>query len=388
MISLVDSALDFWLTLGPYGDLFEKKMRDFFGARDFILVNSGSSANLVAVGSLMAPELEGHLEKGDEVITPAVTFPSTVAPILQNGLIPVFVDAEVGTYNINPHLIEEAISPRTRALIVPHTLGNPCDMDIIGDIVRRHDLFFIEDTCDALGSTFRGKLVGTFGDIGTLSFFPAHHITLGEGGGVIMNGAKFSKIARSLRDWGRDCWCAPGESNTCTKRFGWQLGSLPEGYDHKYIYSHIGYNLRPTDLQAAIGVVQADRIPEFTEQRRKNFLRLYQAMEPYQEFIVLPKLDPRSQPSWFGFPITVKHGVSRRELVQWLEAAKIETRSVFGGNILRQPGYSNIRCRVHGELSQSDIIMRDTFFIGVYPGLTPEIMDFVIDRLRAFFGRI
>ncbi|MEE9569833.1 MAG: lipopolysaccharide biosynthesis protein RfbH [Candidatus Binatia bacterium] len=388
MISLVDSALDFWLTFGPYGDRFEKKMRDFFGARDFILVNSGSSANLVAIGSLMAPELEGHLEAGDEVITPAVTFPSTVAPILQNGLIPVFVDAEVGTYNINPHLIEEAISPRTRALLIPHTLGNPCDMDIIGDIVRRHDLFFIEDTCDALGSTFRGKLVGTFGDIGTLSFFPAHHITLGEGGGVIMNGAKFSKIARSLRDWGRDCWCAPGESNTCTKRFGWQLGSLPEGYDHKYIYSHIGYNLRPTDLQAAIGVVQADRIPEFTEKRRKNFLRLYQAMEPYQEFIILPKLDSRSQPSWFGFPITVKHGVSRRELVQWLEAAKIETRSVFGGNILRQPGYSNIRCRVHGELRQSDIIMRDTFFIGVYPGLTPEIMDFVIDRLRAFFGRI
>ena len=335
MISLVDSALDFWLTLGPYGDLFEKKMRDFFGARDFILVNSGSSANLIAIGSLMAPELEGHLEAGDEVITPAVTFPSTVAPILQNGLIPVFVDAEVGTYNINPHLIEEAISPRTRALLIPHTLGNPCDMDIIGDIARRHDLFFIEDTCDALGSTFRGKLVGTFGDIGTLSFFPAHHITLGEGGGVIMNGAKFSKIARSLRDWGRDCWCAPGESNTCTKRFGWQLGGLPEGYDHKYIYSHIGYNLRPTDLQAAIGVVQADRIPEFTEQRRNNFLRLYQAMEPYQELIVLPKLDSRSQPSWFGFPITVKHGVSRRELVQWLEAAKIETRSVFGGNILR-----------------------------------------------------
>jgi len=388
MISLVDSALDFWLTLGPYGDLFEKKMKDFYGARDFILVNSGSSANLIAIGSLMAPELEGHLEAGDEVITPAVTFPSTVAPILQNGLIPVFVDAEVGTYNINPHLIEAAISPRTRALLIPHTLGNPCDMDILGDIARRHDLFFIEDTCDALGSTFRGKLVGTFGDIGTLSFFPAHHITLGEGGGVIMNGARFSKIARSLRDWGRDCWCAPGESNTCTKRFGWQLGGLPEGYDHKYIYSHIGYNLRPTDLQAAIGVVQADRIPKFIEQRRNNFLRLYQALEPYQEFIVLPKLDSRSQPSWFGFPITVKQGVSRRELVQWLEAAKIETRSVFGGNILRQPGYSNIRCRVPGELSQSDIIMRDTFFIGVYPGLTPEIMDFVIDRLRAFFGRI
>lgn len=387
MISLVDSALDFWLTLGPYGDLFEKKMRSFFGARDFVLVNSGSSANLLAVGSLMAHDLEGHLERGDEVITPAVTFPSTLAPILQNRLTPVFVDAEVGTYNINPHLIEEAVSPRTRALVVPHTLGNPCDMDIIGDIVRRHHLFLVEDACDALGSTFRGRLVGTFGDIGTLSFFPAHHITMGEGGGVILNKARFSKIARSLRDWGRDCWCAPGESNTCTKRFGWQLGSLPEGYDHKYIYSHIGYNLKPTDLQAAIGVVQADRIQDFVEKRRENFLRIYQALEPYQDFIILPRLDPRSQPAWFGFPITVKNGVSKRELVQWLEAAKIETRAVFGGNILRQPGYADVECRISGDLTQSDIIMRDTFFIGVYPGLTPEMVDFVLERLRSFFSQ-
>ena len=387
MVSLVDSALDFWLTLGPYGDLFENKMRNLFGARDFILANSGSSANLLAVGSLMSHELEGHLEEGDEVITPAVTFPSTLAPIIQNGLIPVFVDAEVGTYNINPNLIEEAISPRTRAIIVPHTLGNPCDIDIIIDIVRRHRLFFIEDTCDALGSTFRGRLVGTFGDIGTLSFFPAHHITLGEGGGLIMNKVRFSKIARSLRDWGRNCWCAPGESNTCTKRFGWQLGSLPEGYDHKYIYSHIGYNLKPTDLQAAIGVAQAERIPEFTERRRQNFWKLYRSMEPYQDFIILPKLDSRSDPSWFGFPITAKEAVSKRELVQWLEAANIETRSVFGGNILRHPGYAKIRCRAPRDLSQSDIIMKDTFFIGVYPGLTPEMLDFMIDRLRAFFDR-
>ena len=385
MISLIDSALDFWLTLGPYGDLFEKKMRNFFGARDFILVNSGSSANLLAVGSLMSPDLEGHLKRGDEVITPAVTFPSTLAPVLQNGLIPVFVDVEVETCNINPHLIEEAISPRTRALVIPHTLGNPCDMDIIGDIVRRHHLFLIEDACDALGSTFRGGLVGTFGDIGTLSFFPAHHITMGEGGGVIVNKARFSKIARSLRDWGRDCWCAPGESNTCTKRFGWQLGSLPEGYDHKYIYSHIGYNLKPTDLQAAIGVVQADRIQGFVEKRRQNFLRLYQALEPYQDFITLPRLDPRSQPAWFGFPITVKNGVSKRELVQWLETAKIETRAVFGGNILRQPGYANIERRIPGDLTQSDIIMRDSFFIGVYPGLTQVMIDFMIERLKSFF---
>ncbi len=386
MMSLVDSALDFWLTLGPYGDLFEKKMRSFFGARDFVLANSGSSANLLAVASLVSPDLEGHLEPGDEVITPAVTFPSTLAPILQNGLTPVFVDAEIGTYNIDPHLIEEAISPRTRAIMIPHTLGNPCDMEIIGDIVRRRHLFLIEDTCDALGSTFQGRLVGTFGDMGTLSFFPAHHITMGEGGGVILNRAKFCRIVRSLRDWGRDCWCAPGESNTCTQRFGWQFNGLPEGYDHKYIYSHVGYNLKPTDLQAAIGVAQADRIPEFVAKRRENFMRLYRALEPYQDFLVLPRWHPSAEPAWFGFPITVKNGLSKRGLVGWLEAAKIETRPVFAGNILRQPGYAHIPRRIHGELTRSDTIMRDTFFIGVYPGLTGEMLDFMIERLTDFFS--
>ena len=242
--------------------------------------------------------------------------------------------------------------------------------------------------CDALGATFRGRLVGTFGDLGTLSFFPAHHITMGEGGGVIVNRAKFTKIVQSIRDWGRDCWCAPGESNTCSKRFGWELGELPRGYDHKYIYSHIGYNLKPTDLQAAIGVAQAERIPEFVEKRRANFRQIYEALEPYQESIILPRLDPRSEPSWFGFPITVKSGVSRSELVQWLEAAKIETRNVFGGNILKQPAYSRIRCRIFGDLSQSDVIMRDSFFLGVYPGLTQEMMDFMVERLKSFFGRL
>lgn len=387
MVNLMDSALDFWLTLGPYGDLFEKKMRYFFNSRDFILVNSGSSANLTAVGSLMCRDLDGHLERGDEVVTPAVTFPSTLAPIVQNGLIPVFVDAEVGTYNINPHLIEGAVSARTRALVIPHTLGNPCDMDIIGEIVRRYHLFLVEDTCDALGSMFQGKLVGTFGDLGTLSFFPAHHITMGEGGGVIVNNPRFSKIARSLRDWGRDCWCAPGESNTCTKRFGWQLGELPEGYDHKYIYSHIGYNLKPTDLQAAIGVSQADRISEFVAKRRENFSRLYKALERYQDLIILPQWDSRAEPAWFGFPITVKEQVSKRELVQWLEGAKIETRAVFGGNILRQPGFAKIDCRIAGDLHQSDVIMRNTFFVGVYPGLTEEMIAFMIQRFHDFFDR-
>ena len=388
MLHLVDSALDFWLTLGPYGDLFEKKMKAFFGARDFVLVNSGSSANLMAVTALMSPQLERRLEKGDEVITPAVTFPTTLAPIVQNGLVPVFVDGEVGTYNINPSLIEEAISSRTRAIMVPHTLGNPCAMDVIVDLAQRHNLFLIEDSCDALGATFDGRLVGTFGDLGTLSFFPAHHITMGEGGGIIVNRARFSKIVRSLRDWGRDCWCAPGESNTCGQRFGWQVGDLPEGYDHKYIYSHIGYNLKPTDLQAAIGVAQADRISEFVEQRRQNFLRFHQTLEPYQDFLILPRWHPRAHPSWFGFPITVKNGLSRRELVQWLEAAKIETRSVFAGSILKQPAYAHIPHRIYRELTQSDIVMRDAFFIGVYPGLTSEMIEFVSERFRNFFDHL
>ena len=387
MIRLVDSALDFWLTLGPYGDLFEQKLRQFFKTHDFVLVNSGSSANLVAVMSLMAAEQDRHLKPGDEIITPAVTFPTTLAPIVQSGLIPVFVDAEVGTYNINPHLVEEAISPRTKALFIPHTLGNPCDLELLTEIAHRHRLLLVEDCCDALGSKFKDQLVGTFGELGTLSFFPAHHITMGEGGGVIVNKAVWSRIVRSLRDWGRDCWCAPGESNTCTKRFGWKLGDLPEGYDHKYIYSHIGYNLKPTDLQAAIGVAQADRIPEFVAARKENFKKLYQALSAYQDFLILPRLDPRSDPSWFGFPITVTNGISRRELVHWLESAKIETRAVFGGNILRQPAYRQIPCRVPRELTQSDTIMRDTFFIGVYPGLTPEMIDFVVDRFREFFAR-
>ena len=387
MVRLVESALDFWLTLGPNGDIFEQKLRQFFGAHDFVLVNSGSSANLVAVMSLMSPDQASPLKAGDEVVTPAVTFPTTLAPIVQSGLIPVFVDAEVGTYNINPHLVEKALSPKTKALFIPHTLGNPCDLEILTQIARRHNLILLEDCCDALGSKFRGQLVGTFGELGTLSFFPAHHITMGEGGGVIINQARWSRAIRSLRDWGRDCWCPPGKSNTCTKRFGWKLGDLPEGYDHKYIYSRIGFNLKPTDLQAAIGVAQADRIPEFISARKENFKRLYQALSAYSDFLILPRLDPRSEPSWFGFPITVTNGVSRKELVEWLESAKIETRSVFGGNILRQPAYRGIQCRVHGELTQSDVIMRDSFFIGVYPGLTSEMLDFVIDRFQAFFAK-
>jgi CDP-6-deoxy-D-xylo-4-hexulose-3-dehydrase len=387
MVNLIDSALDFWLTLGPYGELFEQTMKCFFEAKDFVFVNSGSAANLTAVLASMSHQLEDPLKPGDEVITPAATFPTTLSPLVHSGLIPVFVDCEVGTYNINPHLVESAISEKTRAIMIPHTLGNPCDMDIICELAKRYNLYLIEDACDALGSTFRGQLVGTFGDLGTLSFYPAHHITTGEGGGVVINKARLSRIVRSVRDWGRDCWCSPGEHNTCGKRFGWQLGSLPRGYDHKYIYSNLGYNFKPTDMQAAVGLAQAEQIGNFIEKRRENFMKLHIGLEPHQDYLMLPKIDPRANPSWFGFPITVKNGTSRQELVQWLEDAGIETRMVFAGNILRQPGYHNIRCRVFGTLDQTDQIMRDSFFIGVYPGLTDEMIQFVLDAFKSFFGR-
>ena len=385
LVSLVDSSLDFWLTMGPFAEQFEQRLKRFFGAKEFLMVNSGSAANLTALMTLMSDQLERPLRAGDEVLTPAVTFPTTLAPIVHGGLIPVFVDCEVGTYNINPNLLESAISNKTRAIVVPHTLGNPCDMDVICDLAERYDLYLMEDSCDALGSTFRGKLVGTFGDLATLSFFPAHHITTGEGGGVVLNNASLVRIARSVRDWGRDCWCAPGESNTCGKRFGWQLGELPKGYDHKFTYSNIGYNFKPTDMQAAIGVRQLDRLDDFIEKRRQNFTRFYKGLEAYQDQLILPTLDSRSNPSWFGFPITTRDGTSRLELVQWLESANIETREVFAGNILRQPAYKNIRHRVHGTLEESDRVMRDTFFIGVYPGLTDEMMEFILKRFKEFF---
>lgn len=388
MVNLVDSALDFWLTLGPYGDEFEQKMKRFWGVRDFALVNSGSAANLTAILALMSHELENPLRPGDEVITPAVTFPTTLAPIVHGGMIPVFVDCEVGTYNIAPQLIEGAISEKTRAIVIPHTLGNPCDMDMICDIAKRHSLYLVEDCCDALGSTFRGKLVGTFGDIATLSCYPPHHITMGEGGGVAVNTARLARIVRSVRDWGRDCWCAPGESNTCGRRFGWQLGDLPWGYDHKYTYSNLGYNFKPTDMQAAVGVAQLDRLPGFVEARRRNFARLYQGLERFQDNLVLPTLDGRSDPSWFGFAITVKNDLSRNELVQWLENSKIETRQIFAGNILKQPAYQNIPHRVCGTLAETDRIMRDTFFIGVYPGLTDEMIDFTLGCFGEFFRKL
>ena len=384
MRNLVDSALDFWLTLGPYGDLFEERMRRYFGAREFVVVNSGSSANLTAILTLMSRQLDRPLVAGDEVITPAVTFPTTLAPLVHSGMVPVFVDCRLGTYNIDPDLIEEAVSEKTRAIVVPHTLGNPCDMDVIKDVAERYGLYLVEDACDALGARFGGRLVGTFGELATLSFYPAHHITTGEGGGVVVNDARLSRIARSVRDWGRDCWCAPGESNTCGKRFGWELGGLPRGYDHKYIYSNLGYNFKPTDMQAAIGVAQVDRLDHFVALRNRNFQRLYDGLREHEDRLILPVAEERAEPSWFGFPITVRPGTSRDGLVQALEKANIETRSVFAGNITLQPGYSGIEARIHGDLANTDRVMRDTLFVGVYPGLGDVQIDFMIERFVEF----
>jgi CDP-6-deoxy-D-xylo-4-hexulose-3-dehydrase len=393
MLALVNAALDFWLTLGPYGEKLESKMQSFFGSRDFVLVNSGSSANLLMVSTICSPELDTlltdvskpRLQAGDEIITPAVTFPTTLTPIVQNRMVPVFVDCEVGTYNIDPNLIEAAIGPRTRAILLPHTLGNPGAMDVVMDVAHRHNLWVLEDSCDALGATFDGKLVGTFGDMASLSFYPAHQMTMGEGGGVVINHPRVKKTARSIRDWGRDCWCDPGKSNTCGKRFGWALGELPCGYDHKYIYSNLGYNLKPTDLQAAIGLAQIEKVPSFVESRRRNFYRLFEGVKPLEEYLILPVIDPRANPSPFGFPITVREGIDRRSVIEQLEGANIETRLVFGGNILRQPGFANIERRVHGSLEQSDVIMRNTFFVGVYPGLTNEMIDYVIETMSNIF---
>jgi CDP-4-dehydro-6-deoxyglucose reductase, E1 len=387
MSNLVESALDFWLTMGPYAEQMEHRLRRYFGARDTLFVTSGSTANLTAVMTLLSSQLEHPLVPGDEVITPAVTFPSTLSPIVHSGLVPVFVDCAPGTYNIDPQQLEGAVSPKTRAIVVPHTLGNPCDMDIVCEVAERHGLYLVEDTCDALGSRFRNRLVGTFGDLATLSFYPAHHITTGEGGAVVVNRLRFARIARSVRDWGRDCWCAPGESNTCGKRFGWRAGDLPFGYDHKFTYSNLGYNFKPTDMQAAVGLAQLDRLPRFIADRKRNFARLHEGLQPYRDRLLLPMLDARSDPSWFGYPITVKPGVARLDLVQWLERAKIETRLIFGGNILRQPAFRNIRHRVFGMLSESDRVMRDAFFIGVYPGLSEEMIDFVLERFAEFFAR-
>jgi CDP-6-deoxy-D-xylo-4-hexulose-3-dehydrase len=384
---LVGSALDFWLTAGPYAQDFEKAMRRFFGAAAFLLVNSGSSANLVMLSTLASPMVDRPLARGDEVITPAVTFPTTLTPIVQNGLVPVFVDCELGTYNVDPKAVEAAIGPHTRALMVPHTLGNPFDVATLTRVAEDHDLYLLEDCCDALGSTWDGRVVGTFGHMASLSFYPAHHMTMGEGGGVVINRGGLVRPAASIRDWGRDCWCAPGDANTCGKRFEWELGDLPAGYDHKYIYSHLGYNLKATDLQAAIGLAQLAKVPEFCARRRANFRRLYEGLSRWEDRLILPRWLPQADPAWFGFPLTVRDGVKRLELVRFLDERRIDTRMIFAGNILRQPGFRSIAHRVAGELGNSDTVMNDTFFLGVYPGLTVSMLDYVVESFDAFFRR-
>ncbi len=391
MMAMVDAVLEFWLTMGRYAEEFEGKLAEFLGVSDAIFVNSGSSANLLAVATLCSNELENRLEPGDEVITPAVTFPTTVAPLIQYGLIPVFVDCELGTYNLEVSALEKAISDRTRAIFVPHTLGNPCEMDEITRLAEKHGLFIIEDACDALGSRFDDKYVGTFGHLGTLSFYPAHHITTGEGGAVLTNDENLAKIARSIRDWGRDCWCkynTADPNGACGRRFEWEIPGLPGTYDHRYLYTNIGYNLRPTDIQAALGIVQLEKLPDFIKKRKHNFERLFEGLKRYDDHLILPRWSERADVSWFAFPITVRPNApfTRQELVRWLEDARIETRLLFAGNILKQPGYRNMKCRLVGKLENSDLVMRNSFFIGVYPGLDEVRINYVLAKFEEFFA--
>jgi len=390
MVSLVDSALDFWLTTGRFNDAFELRLRRFLGVQHALTCNSGSSANLLAMSALTSPMLGARaLRPGDEVITCAAGFPTTVNPILQNNLVPVFVDVHIPTYNIRADRIEAAIGPKTRAIMVAHTLGNPFDLDTVLALAKRHNLYVVEDTCDALGATYRGKLVGTHGDIGTLSFYPAHHITMGEGGAVFTNRSKLKRILESIRDWGRDCWCDPGKDNTCKMRYGHQLGTLPFGYDHKYTYSNLGYNLKITDMQAAVGLAQLDRLEGFIAARQHNFARLKAGLAHLEEFLVLPEPTPNAVPSWFGFPLTVRPGApfSRDALVLHLGERKIATRLLFGGNLLHQPYMLDRPHRVVGSLDAADLVMTSTFWIGVFPGLGDAHIDYMIDEISAFCRR-
>jgi CDP-6-deoxy-D-xylo-4-hexulose-3-dehydrase len=387
---LVDSSLDFWLTAGRYAAKFERDFASFFGARHALLVNSGSSANLVALSALTSEELgERRLKPGDEVITAACGFPTTVNPILQNGLTPVFLDAEMGTYNLDATQLEAALTPRTRAVMAAHTLGNPFDLKTVSEFCRKHDLFLVEDNCDATGSTFDGKLTGTWGEFGTVSFYPAHHMTMGEGGAVLTNRPKLKVLAESFRDWGRSCYCPPGEDNTCGKRFGWQLGELPFGYDHKYTYSHIGYNLKVTDMQAAIGIAQLEKLPGFIAARRRNFARLLEGVRDLEEFFLPPHATPGSDPSWFGFALGVRETApfTRKEAVEFLEERRIATRQLFGGNLTRQPAYQGLNWRAIGDLHGADFVMNQVFWIGVYPGLTEAMLDWMIESLHALCSR-
>jgi CDP-6-deoxy-D-xylo-4-hexulose-3-dehydrase len=391
MVSLVDSALDFWLTTGRFNEAFEAKLARVLQSRYVLTVNSGSSANLLAVTALTSHMLEADaLRSGDEVITCATGFPTTVNPILQNGLVPVFVDVDIPTYNIRADLIEAAITPRTRAIVLAHTLGNPFDLGVVMNLAQKYRLRVVEDCCDALGATYNGAPVGSFGDAATLSFYPAHHITTGEGGAVFTKSSHLKRIIESLRDWGRDCWCQPGCDNTCKKRFGWQMGGLPAGYDHKYTYSHLGYNLKMTDMQAAVGVAQLDRVNEFIAARRRNFTYLHEGLRACEEFLVLPEATAGSEPSWFGFPITVRAGApfTRDALVAHLNEARIATRYLFGGNLVHQPYMQGRNFRVSGTTPNADLVMTSCFWIGAYPGLGPEQLDYMIAQISYFCAAI
>ena len=387
LAAVIDSALDCWFTTGRFAEDFERKLARFVGVRGASLVNSGSSANLLAVSALTSPKLDDRrLKPGDEVITVAAGFPTTVNPILQNRLVPVFLDVVRPTYEIDVSQLEAARSEKTRAVMIAHTLGNVFDLDAVLRFVDKYNLWLIEDCCDALGSTWKGRKVGTFGDIATISFYPAHHITMGEGGAVLTDKPNLQVIIESFRDWGRDCWCDPGKDNTCGKRFEWQLGTLPCGYDHKYTYSHIGYNLKATDMQAALGASQIARLPAFIERRKENFGYLHAALEPYQDCLLLPEATPGSDPSWFGFPIGVREDAPfrRDELTRALEAKRIGTRLLFGGNLLRQPAYQECDYRAIGDLRNTDYVMNHVFWIGVYPGLTQPMLDFVAGTIGEF----
>jgi CDP-6-deoxy-D-xylo-4-hexulose-3-dehydrase len=386
----IDASLDFWLTAGPYTEKFESRFAKTVGMRHAFMVNSGSSANLLALSALTSPRLgDRALKPGDEVITVAAGFPTTVTPILQNNLIPVYVDIDLGTYVANEAALEAAISTKTRAIMMAHTLGNPFNLDLVQKLAEKHDLWVIEDSCDGLGGTYKGQNLGTFGDFSTFSFYPAHHITTGEGGAVLVKKAAHKTIVESFRDWGRDCWCPPGCDNTCLKRYEWTLGELPEGYDHKYTYSHLGYNLKSGDIQAAIGLAQLDRLDSFIELRRRNWKYLKAGLKGLEEFLALPEVAENSDPSWFGFALTVKSGgpKTRNQIVQELNEAKIATRLLFGGNLLRQPAFIGTPRRVVGELINTDIVMNDTFWIGVWPGLTIPMLDYMIESLFKILGK-
>jgi CDP-6-deoxy-D-xylo-4-hexulose-3-dehydrase len=386
--NMVEASLDGWLTTGRFNEQFEEKLANFLGTKCLLTVNSGSSANLIAFSTLTSPKLkERAIQKGDEVISVAAGFPTTVNPIIQFGAIPVFIDVKIPTYNIDENLVEEAINPKTKAIMLAHTLGNPFNLKKISEICKKYNLWLIEDTCDALGSKFNDQNVGTFGDLATLSFYPAHHITMGEGGAIFTNSKKLERIAKSFRDWGRDCYCEPGKDNTCNKRFGWKLGDLPFGYDHKYTYSHLGYNMKITDMQAACGLAQLERLESFIRVRKENFNFLYKNLKSLDEFLILPEAEKNSDPSWFGFPLSLRKNnkFNRNDLIKYLNDNKIGTRLLFSGNLTKQPYMKDINFKVQGELKNTDFIMENTFWIGLYPGLYKSHLEYSVSKIKNYF---